>query len=384
MTKERLFYLLRMHIQNQLSTDEEEELMAYASDEESRRLLDEVMRNLGETMEVPADFQVPGKEMFEEIRHDDRFMVDREQRVGVFQRWQHWALLITGIAAIWFLVYVRMGAAPEEKAILPGKKTAILTLANGEEVHLEATENKRIKLEDGAQVQVSNGSVVYEPVEKSFLSDRVMENTITTPAGGEYQLILPDGTKAWLNAASSIRYPVDFGNNARKVSVVGEVYLEVAQRKNQPFYVKAGSTQIEVLGTKFNISAYREDQAGCTTLLEGRVKVLAHGQEQLLKPGQQAVVTQKEGPIQVNEVDAEEVLAWKNGYFSFSNEPLELVMKKISRWYNVDVEYAMDPSNKRLEGTISRMEDIQQLLRALELTKAAHFKIKEGRIIVMD
>src|SRR5690606_27432069 len=219
---------------------------------------------------------------------------------------------------------------------------------------------------------------------KTLSLDAEMENTIATPLGGEYQLILPDGTKVWLNAASSIRYPVDFGHGARKVTISGEVYLEVAQQKNQPFYVRTGNTQIEVLGTKFNVSAYQEDQEVRTTLVEGRVNVLAYGREQLLKPGQQATVNQKNGPIRVAEVDVEDALAWRNGYFSFSNEPLEQVMKKISRWYNVEVEYAMDPANKRLEGTVSRMEDIHDLLKALELTKTAHFKIKEGEFIVMN
>lgn len=384
MTKERLFYLLHRYMQYQLSTDEERELMAYMDNEESQQLLDDVMAELGETFEVPPDYPVPTKEMFEEIKHDHRFRINKQRGIRKLNTWQSFALVISGIAAIWLFLFIKTGSRPDHPVILPGKKTAVLTLANGEKVSLEAEGHKLISVGGGRQIQVSDGKVVYQQGEKTLSLDAEMENTVATPLGGEYQLILPDGTKVWLNAASSIRYPVDFGHGARKVTISGEVYLEVAQQKNQPFYVRTGNTQIEVLGTKFNVSAYQEDQEVRTTLVEGRVNVLAYGREQLLKPGQQATVNQKNGPIRVAEVDVEDALAWRNGYFSFSNEPLEQVMKKISRWYNVEVEYAMDPANKRLEGTVSRMEDIHDLLKALELTKTAHFKIKEGRIIVMN
>lgn len=383
MTKERLFYLLHMHVQNQLSAEEEEELMAYVGDEASYPLLEEVMQRLGETLEIPTHLQVPGEEMFEEIRRDQRFHVHRERAIRPAKHWQSVALLLTGIAAIWFFIYIRTGATPEEPQVLPGKRTAILTLSDGKKISLNADGDELITLEGATRVQATNGRLTYERVEEASPLHVPMENTITTPSGGEYQAILPDGTKVWLNAASAIRYPVNFGSGAREVYITGEVYLEVTQRKNQPFYVKTGDTQVEVLGTKFNVSAYQEDKEVRTTLLEGRVKVFAHGQKKLLNPGQQAAVNQSKG-IQLSEVDVEEVLAWKNGYFSFSNEPLEQVMRKISRWYNVEVEYTINPANKRLEGSISRMEDIHQLLKALELTKAAHFKMKEGRIVVME
>lgn len=382
MTKERLFYLLHRYVQNQLSSDEEEELMAYVGHETSQPLLDEVMERLGETLEIPPHLQVPSEEMLAEISRDQRFRVYRERRIGSAKHWRSLALLLSGVAAIWFLIYVKTGSAPEEKTISPGTKAAILTLADGKKISLNAEEDKLISVQGATRIQASNGKLIYQPIEGNSHLDSSMENTITTPSGGEYQATLPDGTKVWLNAASSIRYPVDFETEMREVSITGEVYLEVTQRKNQPFYVKAGNTQVEVLGTKFNVSTYPEDKEAHTTLIEGRVKVLAHGQEQLLKPGQQATVSESAG-IQLADVDIEEVLAWKNGYFAFSNEPLEQVMTKISRWYNVEVEYAIDPANKRLEGTVSRMEDIHQLLKALELTKTAHFKIKEGRIIVM-
>lgn len=272
--------------------------------------------------------------------------------------------------------------------IAPGGNKAILTLADGSRIMLDDAFNGKIATQSDITItKPASGQVVYSISASHQEAGSVIYNTIATPRGGQYQINLPDGTKVWLNAASQLRFPTTFKGDERKVELTGEAYFEVAKNRRMPFKVVSGDQTVEVLGTHFNINAYEDEASKKTTLIEGSVKVSQFNDSQILGPGQQAKVTNS---ITVTNVDTEEVLAWRNGYFIFSNENIQSVMRKISRWYDVDIEYQGNLSQKQLWGSVSKFGNISEVLDILELTGAVHFKIisenssgKERRIIVM-
>ncbi len=312
---------------------------------------------------------------------------------------------------------------PKKNDIAPGGNKAILTLADGSKISLSDAANGEIAKQAGISItKTSNGQLIYsiadrQPVRSAVGSttnnQQLAYNTIETPKGGQYQINLPDGSKVWLNAASSLRFPASFTGNERKVELSGEAYFEIAHitlpseesrtgakkdsgAEAMPFKVISGNQTVEVLGTHFNINAYSDEPSIRTTLLEGSVRVLLNSPSgegldmnfsKRLKPGQQSKVNEM---INVFNVDTQEAIAWKNGYFIFNNENIESIMRKVSRWYNVDIEYQGNISQKALWGSLSRFKNLSELIDMLELTGSVHFKIvpgdtseKERRIIVM-
>ncbi|TKC08615.1 FecR family protein [Pedobacter frigoris] len=286
-----------------------------------------------------------------------------------YKLWPRVAVTAAAVAAIVFGIWFfnsDTGALKQVQGdvvfkndIAPGKNTATLLLANGKVIALD-TNKKSV--------------VVTDSVKTATML------TASTPRGGTYQVILPDGTKVWLNAASSIKFPSDFkGTKQRRIELTGEAYLEVAKDKSHPFIVESDGQQVEVLGTHFNVNSYADEGAIKTTLLEGSVKV----NDVILKPNQQSLLT---GPnrIQVKDVDVTEAVAWKNGLFSFNKAPMQTVMRQIARWYNVEVEYESDDlKNKLLEGSVSRYDKVSGILNAIAQTGAAKFKIEGKKIIVI-
>ncbi|MBB6274260.1 ferric-dicitrate binding protein FerR (iron transport regulator) [Pedobacter cryoconitis] len=272
--------------------------------------------------------------------------------------------------------------------IRPGGNKALLTLADGTKIVLDDASNGEIAQQAGCLItKTSTGQLVYTVQPASAGADLKAQtalNSIETPRGGQYQVNLPDGTKVWLNAASSLSFPARFSGTQRQVTLKGEAYFEVAKNKNMPFIVNSSKQKIEVLGTHFNISAYADESHAKTTLAEGSVKVslTAHSQEQqILKPGQQAITSNH---IQVVPVDIEEALAWKDGLFMFNDEGLENIMKKVERWYDVKVDFQEnDLREKHFSGTVSRFGKVSQILKTLELTGSVHFKIEGRKIIVV-
>ena len=268
--------------------------------------------------------------------------------------------------------------------IIPGKDRAVLTLANGETIDLNEASNGEIsKSGNIAITKQKNGELVYTVSNGQIGNKNELEyNTIATPNGGQYKIVLPDGTNVWLNAASSLKYPTAFKSKERHVELTGEAYFEVAKNKDVPFTVTANEVNVKVLGTNFNIMAYKNEPSVNTTLLEGSVMLNANSKQALLVPGQQGSVTKNSEQIDVKAVEVDDAVAWKNQYFSFRKENIESVMRKIERWYDVDVKYQGDIKGKVLGGSISRSESIQELLDNLELTGKVKFKI-EGRTIIV-
>lgn len=299
------------------------------------------------------------------------------------------ALLIVLFAGLYFYPAPQKGVPVSKVArskidIKPGSNKAILTLADGTSLVLDEAKDGIIASQPGLIVKkTKEGQLIYtlDPVSKSTSS--LSYNTITTPRGGAYQINLPDGTKVWLNAASSLQFPVHFTLKERSVELTGEAYFEVAKNKNKPFLVKTGRQSIEVLGTHFNVNAYPDEESYHTTLLEGSVRILTENDNHLLKPGEQAIMSAVSGKVSISDADTEEAVAWKNNKISFSSQPIEKIMRQVSRWYNVDIVYKGNISGKTFTGTISRYANVSEVLNMLELTDLVHFKIEERRITVM-
>ncbi len=263
--------------------------------------------------------------------------------------------------------------------VLPGKDRAILTLADGSKVVLDELKDGEIS----ETVKLKDGQLIYQVNNTGAKTNRVAYHTIETPKGGQYQVYLPDGTKVWLNAASSLKYPERFTSNERKVTLTGEAYFEVAKDKAHPFIVHtegAGALgqEVEVLGTHFNINTYMDEQTVKTTLLEGSVKVasLATQKSKILSPGQQSVLSNQS--FLVKDVDSGDETAWKDGLFRFNNANLKSILYQLERWYDVKIDYENVP-NKRYNGMVPRKSKLSEVLNMLELTGNIDFKIDEGR-----
>jgi transmembrane sensor len=264
--------------------------------------------------------------------------------------------------------------------IAPGRNAAILTLAGGKQLVLDSAAVGMIGKQGNTTMTNISGRLTYTALHQK--PGKLFYNTLRTARGNQYQLVLPDGSKVWLNAASSITYPTAFTGNQRKVTISGEAYFEVAANKNQPFIVQERDMTVQVLGTHFNINGYNDETTMKTTLLEGAVKVLSGDSGSLLKPGQQAMLARNSARIMVvNDANIEEAMAWKNGEFMFTDAPIESVMHQVSRWYDVDVVYDT-PVVGHFVADIPRNSPLSQVLKLLELTGQVHFKL-EGRKITV-
>lgn len=263
--------------------------------------------------------------------------------------------------------------------VMPGQNFAVLTSSRGESIILSETDDGQINTgEDVDIVKVNDGELIYTSQGKAE-PDEMIYNTLSTPRGGQYQLTLSDGTKVWLNAASSIRFPVEFPDDERRVDITGEVYFDVAHSEEQTFIVHAGSSVIEDLGTAFNVTAYEDERSVKTTLVEGIVKVREH----ILSPGEQAIEDENDHIQILKNVDLDNVVSWKDGFFSFENANLAEIMRVLSRWYNLEVDYENEAGlEKRYSGKIDRNLTLLQVLAGLKLT-AQNFDIQPGNKIII-
>jgi transmembrane sensor len=294
-------------------------------------------------------------------------------------------LLLVGGLAIFFYVNFDRPLSKQDhlSADIPaGKNAATLILSNGEEVSLSKTPKGRFKDERKVSIiKTSDGQISYKVNGND--KGEIYYNTLKTALGEQYQLILPDLTKVWLNAGSSLRFPTSFSNAVkREVILTGEAYFEVTKDKMRPFLVKTSDQQVEVLGTHFNINSYPEERSTKTTLVEGAVRVSdASGNRTVtLRPNQQAVYTPSS--IKVIPADIELAIAWKNGDFVFNGD-LETIMRQISRWYNVEIHYSGKIPEQEFFGSIPRSNNLKEVLKALQLTKRVHFKIEGRSVTVM-
>ncbi|MBC3539189.1 FecR family protein [Rufibacter sediminis] len=295
-------------------------------------------------------------------------------------------LLASGSVFYWWQrqqpsVAVAEKTTPALAEVKPGRDKAFLTLADGTVIDLDVAANGDLSHHANIKIIKLDGQLSYSG--QAPTADQTQLNTLSTPHGGQYQITLADGSKVWLNAASSLRFPAAFAGKERVVELTGEAYFEVAKNKTMPFKVKSRGMEVEVLGTHFNLMAYEDEAQLRTTLLEGSVKVSNSAEAVTIEPNQEAVLHTSSGSLKVEQVDAQESIAWKNGQFLFHDEDLRSVMRKIARWYDVEVVYEGEIDHKSFTGTVSRFEDITDVLNMLELTETVHFKRKGRRLTVM-
>lgn len=267
--------------------------------------------------------------------------------------------------------------------VLPGTDKAVLTLADGSKVILDEHTSTDISDKDGLKIsRTKDGQLVYTIINQDDLkaNSTIAFNTIQTPKGGQYQVILPDGTKVWLNAASSLKYPEVFTGNERRVELTGEAYFEVAKNKAKPFHVKNHSQDVEVLGTHFNINSYMDDHTIKTTLLEGSIRVSNGKSVRILKPGEQSIAEAAgKGMIRLaSGVDTDDETAWKNGLFQFNNANLKSILSQLERWYDINIDYSTIP-DKKYNGMVPRKAKLSEVLKMLEKTGNIRFEIAEGK-----
>jgi ferric-dicitrate binding protein FerR (iron transport regulator) len=270
------------------------------------------------------------------------------------------------------------GVAPAPE-IAPGHDGAILTLADGSKIVLDSIEKGKLVSQAGAELVLGNNQLTYKAQAQPAAA--ISYNMLNVPRGRQFRVVLPDGTNVWLNAASSLRYPTAFTGATRQVEITGEAYFEVAHNAAMPFIVKKGETEITVLGTHFNINAYDEESTQDITLLEGSVQVKHGGNSLVIKPGQQARIGN--GIKLADEVDLDEVVAWKNGKFQFGETAdIQTIMRQVANWYDVDVKYS-GTNFKHIGGTISRDVNLSQLLKVLETTGVVHFRVQGKTVEVL-
>jgi ferric-dicitrate binding protein FerR (iron transport regulator) len=264
------------------------------------------------------------------------------------------------------------------KYALPGRDAAILTLSDGSQVVLDSTKGTIINNNNGVQIINTAGLLSYVG---EGVSGEIVYNTISTARGNRYQLLLGDGTKVWLNSATSLKYPVAFNGKERRVELTGEGFFEVAKDKTKPFSVVTSSQEIRVLGTHFNVSSYKDEETVQTTLIEGSVSVKDKRTAVVLKPGSQAM---SDGSgLHVNtDVDTDKVISWKQGWFDFDGMDFKMILRQVSRWYDVDVVYKGNIPDEKFGGRIKRDVPLSQVLQLLQ-NRGVKFQLQGNVITVM-
>lgn len=393
MQKERFIYLLKKHLSKTCSPSEKKELAGMVLDTDNELIagwMEDAWHSFTPTEamaheEADAHFNAildSGKK-----NHNEHIIPPRGMAT-ISRYWLRIAAIfliaLTGATTLFFIRRKPAEAVTNVKEtrandVTPGGNYATLTLSDGSKIILDSASNGILANQGATQItKLSNGTLKYE---SANATRNVLYNTMSTPTRGQYKLMLPDGTEVWLNAASSITYPVAFAGSERNVSITGEVYFEVKKNAAKPFKVKVKEQVIEVLGTHFNVNAYDNEDAIKTTLAEGAVKVGSGNNFMILQPGQQAR-NEKSGQLKlIAEPDMEETFAWKNGLFRFNGAGIETIMKQAARWYGVEVVYK-DKIDEAFVAEIPRNVNLSKLLELLELTKQVHFNV-EGKTVIV-
>ena len=405
MNQNKLIELLELFVDGGISREEYDLLFDYiranSEDEELNIAIDTVFKNSKKFNPLNGD----DKELlFQSIIRNKHFVSEIQNELETIPAFAPRLWYQLGVAASILLLIVTslffytnrtpvnklaLKVVEPKKAavILPGDNKAILTLSDGTKIILEDAKNGILANQAGVSIQkTSDGKLLYSFSNSANTvspetKENVIYNKIETPIGGKYQVNLPDGSKVWLNSSSSLRFSALFNGDTREVELSGEAYFDVSKNKSKPFRVITKDQIVEVLGTQFNINSYSDEGPIKTTLIEGSVKIIYKDKVVLLSPGQQ--FQPKELVSAVLEADTEEVVAWKEGYFVFKNEDIKSIMRKLSRWYNVEVSYSGDIPEVGFGGNISRSKDISEVLDVLQLTNAIHFKVEGRRITVM-
>jgi transmembrane sensor len=378
-----------------LTETEEQELEAWISRSEyNRRLYNEVMNAESMQEDVKSMLNYDSKALWKKINKEIHPEQSGGRLISFFRdrrpfKYAAAAVLLIVISTTAYLMFLKPDASRDPVSstqhpaatppdLVPGTEKAVLILADGSSIVLDNTANGQIATQGETKVIKEDGLLAYNNADNNKAGDKVMYNTIRTAKGQQFSsLVLSDGSKIWLNAASSITFPTAFSGKQRLVEITGEAYFEIAKNPSMPFIASVKGMKVEVLGTHFNINAYDDEAAIKTTLLEGAVKVTANGKSGFLKPGQQAQLASS-GDIKVkSDANVEEVVAWKNGVFIFQNEDMTSIMRQVARWYDVDVVFKDQITERYVATSLSRNVPVSKLLQIFEAAGAVHFEINE-------
>ncbi|MEO6357780.1 MAG: FecR domain-containing protein [Ferruginibacter sp.] len=395
MSQSRLAWLFKVYFEETATAEERDELMQLMmlreNDAEVQSLISETWQNFKapgqqftkeQSEDMLANILATGKAASPVVNHNKNYFFIPGRVAAA-------AVILVAVMGTWFwlkskpvshpVAQVQKSSTPKT-VIAAGGNKAVLTLADGSVIILDTTRQGELTKQGNTKVvRLNAATLAYNAGAPS--NPDVVYNTLATPVGGQYQLILPDGSKVWLNASSSIHFPTIFKGKERQVSVTGEAYFEVAKNAAMPFKITVKDMEVEVLGTHFDIMAYDDENSINTTLLEGSVKVSEGGAVKMLAPGQQSLVD-KTGTIKIDEADVEAVMAWKNGWFQFNSADIQTVMRQISRWYDVEVAYEGKIPAGHFTGAVSRNNDISQVLKIMQ-EGGVRFKIEGRKLIVL-
>ena len=360
----------------------DEEVTAWLKEKDHVELLDEIA-----AIRQKLSGQSYGENDEEEFLHLEKSIYDQKSR-RMTLRWSIAASIILLVGLFVGRTINGVRDMHEEQVFVknvmqPGTSKAILMMADGKEVVLEQGQNLNILLNERVRVATSNRGIVYEEHGKGVVTEEY--NKLTTPVGGEYSLVLSDGTKVFLNADSELKYPVEFSDGKRIVDLKGKAYFEVHKDSSRPFVVRMNGAEVTVLGTSFNVNTYGDDGQIYTTLVNGSVRVssVKNGQAEVLKPGMQSVMDVQSGQLTVREVDVEPSVAWREGRFVFRAMTLDLIMRQLQRWYDFEVFYQnSELKDYEFRGVIKRDMDLDKVLSVIKATTNVDFEVK-GKVITI-
>ncbi|MFZ4260426.1 FecR family protein [Sphingobacterium sp. HJSM2_6] len=391
--------LIKKYLLGTVTNQERDEVAVWLSDSKVKKLFEEVMDEIEPQLFPEKDTdQKYLEDKLLEFKHKNHIPL----KESINKRNMIWTWLPYAAALIVFVLFSlniwmhhdnkkapKEALALQNLTVLPGREKATLTLADGSTITLGDELNGELAKQPGVRIEKTKEGEILYLTEDEHLETKPVYNKVTTPNGGQYQITLPDGSKAWLNAASSLTYPVNFNKNERRVKMTGEVYFEVAKLKlphqedSIPFFVETDKQVIQVLGTQFNINAYADEPYIRTTLVEGSVRLTSflNAVSVLLKPGQEAVLSDQ---FRIRSADLQQQLAWKNGEFVFKGEYLEQILKQIARWYDVKVECPARFSKIKFSGIVSRSMPFSTVIAMIESTKEVKISMEGRRLIVSD
>ncbi len=396
--KDNLYYkqLFKRYLNNECTPEELEELLDYVRGDEANKMIVEAFQGAGN--KIRSERETEKTAWAERIRKELRKMGKTKVVPFYRKRFFSAAAAVCLVVLCWAFFYFLSRPQKEtvteiveiHHPILPGKEKATLTLADGSVIELSGENNGNIATQGNSRISNIDGELKYSL--SATKEKATLYNVIHTPRGGQYTVVLADGSKVWLNSSSSLRFPATFNETERRVELTGEGYFEIAPSrlpsgKRIPFFVNVNNVWnpglVEALGTHFNIMAYEDEESVNTTLLEGAVKVDMNNQTVVLKPGEQAHAVSDKAIAVSSSVDTDNVIAWKNGMFFFYSENIQSIMRQISRWYDIEVSYKGAVSRESFSGIVSRESNLEQVLKIME-AGGVKFTIEGRKIIVMQ
>ncbi|OKS88752.1 FecR family protein [Mucilaginibacter polytrichastri] len=386
--------LFQKYLDLMATDDEKQEFLDYVEDPAYAELIQQLISVAYELQEEPAELSDPAKaRVLQYIFKETETTATPAKVIRLWPRIAAAAAIIVGFSfGAYFILHKQTSeqqvAKLDRNDIAPGHNQATLTLANGQKIVLTKGLIGQLAKQNQTIINASQNNIVYQTNVPS--AGQVVYNTLSTAIGEQspYPLVLADGTKVWLNAASSITFPVAFNGKERLVNITGEAYFEVTHNESQPFRVKTETQTVEDLGTRFDINSYTDEPVVKTTLVDGEVRIQAYSPGKdisssiKLKPGEQAQLGADQ--FQVQPVNATRITAWKDGNFRFQNDDIQTIMRQLARWYNIEVRYQGTPPKDKFSGRISRKSPISAVLHMMELTNHVHFKIEGRRVTVIQ